>query len=170
MTRKPPTPLSEEWLQLALQAALVGIWEWDIQTNQIFWSDLVAALYGLSPEDSPQHYEAFVDLVVPEDREIVGQAIAEAIAGGGAYTIEHRVVWGDGSTHWLNGRGQVYYDQNGQPVRLSGIVMDVTGRAQLEAAQQQAEAALKASEQRLQRITTATNDALWDWDMSGDEV
>jgi PAS domain S-box-containing protein len=170
MTGKSHTPLSEEWLQLALEAAHVGTWEWNMQTNQVVWSDLVSALYGLSPGDSPQTYEAFLELVVPEDRESVDQAIAQVIRAGGAYMVEHRVVWPDGSIHLLSGKGQVYYDENGQPVRMLGTVMDISDWARLEAERKQAEAALKTSEQRLKRIAHATSDAIWDWDLSSNRV
>jgi PAS domain S-box-containing protein len=124
---------SEEWLRLALEAARMGIWDWNILTGTVTWSPQVGALFGLKAGEFAGSYEAYLALIHPADRTGVEQAIAETLAGVRAdYHVEHRVVWPDHSLHWLEGKGRVYRDEAGQPVRMAGTVMDITARKRAE--------------------------------------
>jgi diguanylate cyclase (GGDEF)-like protein/PAS domain S-box-containing protein len=123
---------SEARLRLALEAAHMGTWHWDILTNSIMYSDQLGPVFGLSPGSYHPTYEAFLDAVHPEDREYVAQAVARAIGEGVDYGIEYRVIWPDGTLHWVGNKGQVYRDETGCPVRLVGVAMDITERKQVE--------------------------------------
>lgn len=122
---------SEEQLRLALEAARMGTWDWDIQRNTIVYSDQLGPIFGLPPGFNHPTYEAFLDSVHQSDREYVAQAVNAALKGKD-YGIEFRVIWPDGSSHWIGNKGQVYYDDTGVPVRMRGIAMDITERMQAE--------------------------------------
>jgi PAS domain S-box-containing protein len=128
---------SEERLKLALQAARMGTWEWNIPLDRIVWSDLADSIFDRSPELHLSSYQAFVDAVHPDDREYITQSIARALKEGTEYDVEFRTIWLDGSAHWVSSKGKVYYDKVGQPLRMLGTVMDITHSKQAEIARQQ---------------------------------
>ena len=123
---------SEERLRLALDAAQMGTWDWNILTGQATWSKNHERLFCMAPGSFEGTYEAFLRCVHPEDREILVQALTRAISERVDYNEEFRVVWPDGSIHWMAGRGQVFYDDTDQPVRMIGTVLDITDRKQAE--------------------------------------
>ncbi len=124
---------SEERLRSALSAARMGTWDWDILTGVVTWSEYVELIFGLQKGEFKGTYEAYLDLILPEDVRVVQQAISAALAGEmEAYEVEHRIVWPDGSIHWLEGKGQVYRDKAGHPIRMMGTVTDITERKQAE--------------------------------------
>ncbi|MGQ0810785.1 MAG: PAS domain S-box protein [Nitrospiraceae bacterium] len=119
---------SEERLRLALSAAHLGVWDWNVQSGSVFWSESVEGLFGLPPGAFAGTYAAYLELIYLEDRGIVLQTIQQALHEGMAYEIEHRIVWPDGSLHWLACSGQVTRDESGKAVRVLGTVRDVTAR------------------------------------------
>jgi PAS domain S-box-containing protein len=123
---------SEERLKLALEATQMGIWEWHIQSNTVIWSEQVGPLFGLPLGATIPTYEAFLDLVHPDDRMHVSQAILGALQEKNGYEIELRTRWADGTIRWIVGRGQIYCDAINQPLRLVGTVMDITKSKQAE--------------------------------------
>jgi PAS domain S-box-containing protein len=152
----------EARLQLAVDAVGMGTWDWDLETNEAKWSAAHVRLLGL-PEDAQGSYDAFQEAVHPDDRADVVQAIELALATGGSYEQEFRVVWPDGSVHWLLGKGLVLHGPDGAPRRMVGVIHDTTARRTAEAEQarllvleqQTAERAV-----RMQRITAALSEAL----------
>ncbi len=135
-------------LRLALEAAHMGIWDWDILTKKITWSRGHEQLFGLAPGTFEGTYEAFDACVHPLDREGVTQAVNYARQERQNYHHEFRVVWHDGSINWLEGKGRFFYDETGLAVRMVGTVMDVSAR-------NQAEAALRERENRWRAIVDA---------------
>ncbi|MCF4965973.1 response regulator [Nostoc sp. CMAA1605] len=126
---------SEESLALALEAANLGIWDWNLITNQVTWSDGHAKLFGMTLNGSD---EIWKNCVFPADFSGIEQAILHAQQHKTDYNHEFRVVWPDGSIHWLEGTGKFYYDDSGQAVRMLGTVRDISNRRQIEAALQTA--------------------------------
>ncbi|MCC3537781.1 MAG: PAS domain-containing protein [Microcoleus sp. PH2017_25_DOB_D_A] len=124
---------NEERLHLALKAAGMGTWEWQIPNNCVVWSNLVGPIFGLPLGTYPASYEDFIELVHPEDREIIGEAITTTLETGISYEVEFRAVWADDSLHWVGAKGQLYYDWAGKPLRLLGTVVDLTQSKQAEA-------------------------------------
>ncbi|MFN6476293.1 PAS domain S-box protein [Nostoc sp. DedQUE07] len=118
---------SEARLSLATEAAQIGIWERNPIANTGIWSANMGPLYGLPSNTLCPTYEDYLNLIYPEDRESVAASIARMIEQGKG-SIEYRIVWPDGSLHWLNCKGQVYYNEIGQPIRIVGINRDVTER------------------------------------------
>ncbi|OKH28112.1 response regulator [Chroogloeocystis siderophila] len=124
--------VSEERLRLALDAAHMGTWDWDLLNNKISYSATAATNMGVA-EAAVDTYESFLESVHPEDRQVLEQIINTAIAQQTDYNVEFRVVWADGSIHWIAARGQVYYDETDTAIRMTGINMDITDRKHAEA-------------------------------------
>ncbi|HWZ96914.1 MAG TPA: PAS domain-containing protein [Candidatus Dormibacteraeota bacterium] len=124
---------SEERLRLALEAAHLGMWEWDPETDALFWDDRHCALFGLDPRNAPATAAKYLELVYPEDREWVLHAVREALRSDDSYGAEYRVRWPDGKEHWLASAGRVLQrDSNSKARRMRGITYDVTDRRGLE--------------------------------------
>lgn len=119
-------------LRLALTAAKMGMWDWDMQTGKITWSPEHAQLFGMDITEFDGKYETFDACLHPEDRDNLNLAIERAIRERSDYCHQYRIIWPDGSIHWVEGRGRVTDDRTGQPVRMSGTIMDIGDRKQDE--------------------------------------
>lgn len=124
--------LSEERLRLALEAAHMGTWDWDILSDEVIHSVTTEAIHGLTPGAFEGTFESFLQSLHPEDLEWVTQALRSTLEEGADYNIEFRTIWPDGSIHWVASKGQVYYDNLGKAVRMTGINMDITDRKQAQ--------------------------------------
>lgn len=146
---------SEERLRLALNAAHMGTWDWHIPTNKVIGSEKVEPILGLQQDEFAGTYEAFLDLVWPEDRALVEEAISHTLDGEGKeYEVEFRVAWPDDSLHWLAAKGQAYRDNTGRPIRMAGTLRDVTQQKQVEDALRRSEEKYRlVVEHSLQGIT-----------------
>ncbi len=122
---------SEERLQLALDAARAGQWEWNIVTGEVAWSPQCLALYGLPP-NTQISYERFLQAIHPEDRERIDAALRRAVEDRASYDEPKRTIWPDGSIHWTASRAQVYCDDAGQPIRMVGVTFDITKWKEIE--------------------------------------
>jgi PAS domain S-box-containing protein len=123
---------SQERLSLALEAVHIGIWDWNMMTNEVLWSDNMGPLYGLPIGSRCPSVDDFDQLIYPEDQESVKQIICHHIWEGSRAVLEFRTIWPDGSIHWLNIRGQAYYDEMRQPIRMIGTTRDISDRKQAE--------------------------------------
>ncbi len=123
---------SEARLRLALEAACMGTWDWNILTGEIIWSAGMEPLFGLEPGSFDGRFETFVNCLHPDDCDRVLNAIADAVSLGEPFEIEFRVVFPDGQVRWAGSRGQVYYDDAGRPIRMAGIDLDITERKRTE--------------------------------------
>ena len=119
-------------LSLALNAGKLGVWDWDIATNAVVWSDNVAEIFDLKPGQFGGLYQSYLDLVYPEDLENLQEAIQHALQTGQEYYVEHRLVRPNGQIRWLEGKGQVFYDLEGRATRMTGTMQDITKRKQTE--------------------------------------
>ena len=119
-------------LQLTLQAGHVGLVEWDIATNRMYWSDEHYRLLGLDPGPAEPSHELWRRCIHPEDAPEVERLVAETMKNGRSFSCEYRVVWPDGSVHWLDGQAQFEYGEDGKPVRMFGVAAEVTHRKQAE--------------------------------------
>jgi PAS domain S-box-containing protein len=119
---------SEQRLRMAQAAAGIATWDWDLRTNQTVCSNGYGPLYGLPKSGMAPCSREWIEMVHPDDREKVRQELLDALAGVRQYDTEFRVVWPDGTVRWLVGKGQIYRDAAGNPVRFLGVNMDLTER------------------------------------------
>jgi PAS domain S-box-containing protein len=122
----------ESQLCMAVQAAQMGIWDWDMVSGAVTWSAEHAAIFGLALDEFDGRYTTFAACIHPNDLAELDRVVDLAIHRRAIYQHEYRVVWRDGSIHWVEGRGQVFYDAAGQPIRMSGIVLNIDQRKQAE--------------------------------------
>jgi PAS domain S-box-containing protein len=119
---------SKEQLAMAVEAAGLGIFDWDLETDMIVWSANSAKLLGLAGDDCKGTYENFQACVHPDDRAGLKAAVKESLQILKEFLHEFRVIRSDGSEHWIEGRGKVFRDYNEHPARLMGTMMDVSQR------------------------------------------
>lgn len=124
---------AEEQLRFALEAGYLGAWDMDLETRVLTTSPTVRAHFGRAP-DEPMTLADAVAAVHPEDAARRRANLDLSVAEGGDYQIEYRVIWPDGSVHWLQVRGRLNAPAPGEPRRMSGVTLDVTARKAAEAA------------------------------------
>ncbi|MEP6995049.1 MAG: PAS domain S-box protein [Acidobacteriota bacterium] len=134
-------------LSMALTAARMGTWSWNVQTGGLDWSDNLEEIHGMAPGTFQGTYESFLSCIHPEDREMVEAGVRKAVEERSTYDVEFRVPHPDGSVRWVAGHGQVFVDAEGNPARMIGIGRDVTEKRRaaenLENAYAQAQEALQ---------------------------
>jgi PAS domain S-box-containing protein len=145
--------LQEAQLRIALEAARMGIWDWDILTDKVTWSENKEALFGLEKGSFDGTYEAFIRCVYPEDRDFVSHAIRQTAETGSEYDLEFRALLPDGSIRWMASKGVVFRDASGIIFRMAGVDIDITKS-------KQAEAALKAYANRQALVAKLSQNAL----------
>lgn len=123
--------VSEERLRLSQQVARVGTFDWNIQTGVNQWTPELEAMYGLRPGDFAGSQQTWEQLIFSEDRAEAVRQVSLAMEGKN-FEAEWRVVWPDGTVHWLAGRARVFVDENGKPLRLLGVNIDITERKEAE--------------------------------------
>jgi two-component system cell cycle sensor histidine kinase/response regulator CckA len=124
---------SEERLRLALEAGAMGIWEWNLGTDEATWSEGHHKLFGLSPGQFKGTREAFSRCIHPEDLQGLHAEAARCRESRAPFRHEFRVIWPDGSVRWISARGTFSYDSNGKATRLLGVVWDITERRRADA-------------------------------------
>jgi two-component system sensor kinase FixL len=133
---------SEEELAIALEAAQLGRWEWDLETGQIIWSDTSRRILEIAP-DRLATKEVFDAIVHPDDRSLIAAASAECFKGGPNVDLEYRIVCPDGRVKWVFSKGKIVHDDEGRPTRMVGVNVDITERklAEMEIRSRQRELA-----------------------------
>ena len=144
---------NKERLHTALGAANSGTWEWDLNTNENYWSDELWELYCLEPHSFEPSYESWRKSIHPDDRERVEEAVKQAAAEFSSLKTEWRVNTSDGTERWLMSRGNPIMDENGVPQRYLGVVIDITDRKQTEEA-------LKKSEEMYRLLAVNSTDLI----------
>ena len=122
----------EERLRFALEAGGMGAWEWDIGSGRVVWSPTLEAIHGRAPGSFGGTFEEVLAEVHPDDRDLLISSVRDAVEGRSGHDIEYRIVWPDGSVHWLEAKGRVVRDENGEPLRMVGVCTDITGRKEAE--------------------------------------
>ncbi|MEO8890902.1 MAG: ATP-binding protein [Coleofasciculaceae cyanobacterium] len=147
--------ISEKQLLIALEAAQMGTWNWNIQTGKVTHSVITEAIYGLNPGSFEGRYDDFLKSIHPEDREMVSESVRRTFEEKAEYDLEFRIIRPDGVVRWVASKGQVYYSKKvddksaasieystnndlsmsvnaaetqSLPVRMTGINIDITER------------------------------------------
>lgn len=143
---------SEEMQRMALTAACMGVWEWNVLTGEEHWSSEVDRLFGIEPGSFSRRYEDFFHYVHPHDRDSLRQAQANALYYEAEYCPEYRIITPSGQQRWMTSRGKVIRDAEGKPLRLTGIILDITERKQAAIALQASELRLRRAEEKYRSI------------------
>lgn len=140
----------EERLRLALEGSRTGTWDWNLVTGRITWDDYMYPLFGRTKAEFDGTMESFVQIIHPDDRANMERETRLAIEGRTGIDIDFRIVDVNGTVRHMGSRGRVFYDADGQAVRMSGVNMDITASKQneedLSRAKEAAEAANKAKD------------------------
>jgi PAS domain S-box-containing protein len=129
-----PQAVDASRLRLALEAAQMGTWQWDLPSGRVTWDEQLEAMYGLAPGTFDGRFETYQALLHADDRERVARAVNDGIQNDKPWHFDHRVTWPDGTVHWLEGRGEPWHDDTGTVVGASGVTINVDERhARLDA-------------------------------------
>jgi len=145
--------------QLAVEAAQVGTWTWNLQDGQLTFSERCKALFGLQP-DQEMSYERFLACLHPNDRIKIDAVVQETIRHHQLYDVLYRAVWPDESVHWLRAKGSIQRDETGQPLWFQGIVINFDS-------QKLAVQALEQQEQLFHTLADSIPQLAWMADKSG---
>ena len=144
---------SEERVRLATTAANLGMWFWDLITDELIWTPKCKAIFGVAP-DTIMCHEVFLSTLHPDDRQLTQEAVNRALQLHLDYDIEYRAVWADGSVHWISAKGRGFYDDLGNPVRMMGTVQDISRSKKIEAD-------LRESEERYRLLAETIPEMVW---------
>jgi PAS domain S-box-containing protein len=124
----------EQRLALAMEAAQLGSWTWDMTTGVATWDVRLEEMHGLGPGEFGGTFEDWVEALHPDDRADCIARVERALADPGPYVLVHRTTWADGSVHTIECRGTVLVDDVGRPQGTTGVAFDVTARERDQAA------------------------------------
>src|SRR5690606_11971720 len=151
-----------ERMEDALESARVGIWNWDLRTGQAKWSAGVYLLFGYEPYSIDPSFEFLRRKCFhPDDVRRSEEAFAAGLREGRPYDIEYRTIWPNGEVHWVQSRGRFTLNDDGVPIRMSGVTLDID---RLKQAEQQATEA----RERLRTIAEATPGTIFSFRQGAD--
>jgi PAS domain S-box-containing protein len=152
----------QEWLDLALEASMTALWELDVRTGRVRWSQRQSTLLGKEPVELEASYQRFLELIPEEDREDLHRralALLTNKEGDDAIVTEWRFHEPGGAIRWLLFRGQVFRDERGKPLRLRGVNVDITDLKQAKMQLMQlTERLIRAQEDERQRLARDLHD------------
>ncbi|MEW6496515.1 MAG: PAS domain-containing protein [Cyanobacteriota bacterium] len=154
---------SELQLRMALNASQMGTWDWNLKTNIITWSERTEEIFGYAPGTFDGTYEGFIDRIHPEDRDTLIQACTRSLEEKIPCSLEYRLLLPDGTIRWVAQKGDFLFDDRGQPLRLSGVMMDITER-------KLAEEKLKKNEANLLAAQRIAHVGSWEFDVRSQKL
>lgn len=154
---------SEERLRLSQRYANIGAWDWDVTTGAVYWSEEIGHLFGYGEAVPETTYENFLAAIHPDDRQQVMDAVNACVERDDPYEVEHRVAWPDGNVRWLLERGGMTRSEDGKPLRMLGIVQDITER-------KQAAKSLTESEELFREFAENTEEVFWVRDLRSNRM
>lgn len=128
---------SEHRLELAHEAAGMGMFDWNIEHDQAVCNERYFEVLGLKPQERMLSEKDWLGMVHPDDRERAQKEVGDALTKRVPYDIEYRVVWPDGSVKWVSSMAKSFFDDDGKPVRMIGAMTDITERKKAEDALQE---------------------------------
>lgn len=123
---------SQERLKLAQKAGNIGTFEWLFDQDKVIWTPELESIYGIPQGSYDGTFDAWRKLVHPEDIDVAETTLKRAVKEQAPFTIEFRIIWPDGSVHWILSKGDILHDKNNKPKRMVGVNIDITERKALE--------------------------------------
>ncbi len=143
---------SQELIDTAVRVSELGVWEWEVDEDTLFWSDELREIYGVKPSEKIT-YEKYQSFLHPDDRKSMRKTINDAMKSGVEYTVEHRIVWPDSSIHWVMAHGKAF-TKNSKVYRMLGTVRNIDRR-------KIAEQKLLESEERFRTMADTAPVLIW---------
>ena len=154
---------SRNELNEAQRIGMIGNWALDLRTDSLTWSDEIFRIFEIDPARFSASYDAFLNTVHPDDRDLVDRAYNKSVANHEPYELVHRLLLPDGRVKHVREHCETSFDDNGVPLLSRGTVQDITD---LQLAQE----ALKASEERWKFALEGSGDGVWDWNVQTGEL
>lgn len=154
--------ITTERLEQVTHSARIGIWDWDIENNSLFWNDVQKEIMNLDKDVEP-NYDIFMSKVHPDDRELVNKATGDALNNISEFNIRFRLLLDHGVTKHLRGIGNVIRNSYGKPIRMLGTNWDITQELF-------AEEEMRLITERLGHVTENAKIGVWDWDLKNGTI
>jgi PAS domain S-box-containing protein len=154
---------SKRLLNIVLEAAHMGVWEWDIKTNKLRWSGSIQELYLHPTRSFSESFDEYMKVVHPDDRSKIINGLKISLQLLKPYYVEHRVIRKDGTVRWLEAYGNVYKNKSGDPVSMTGTVQDVTSRKLIEKERQDWKT-------RHEMISSSAGLVIYDYDIATGDI
>lgn len=152
-------------LRRSQEFAHIGSWEWDMLTDQLFWSNGAADIFGLAPENMQLTIDEFTQRIHVDDQAMVAEAVKQCVEQRKTYDIEHRIIRANGEEYWVQERGDVVYDEQGKPLRMLGVVIDIDAKKRAELELHERRRQLKQAQKRARlghwRANLQTGELSW---------
>src|ERR1700756_3776756 len=161
---------SKAWLEEAQRVANLGYWVWDLQTNQLIWSDETYRIFGLSPQEGLINLDKVREMIHPDDRETVFRTAEEAARSGARADCEHRLFRPNGEMRVVHSLADLKRDASGRPHKMFGTTQDITERKRAEEELQLLYRDLQESKASLEEAQRIAHVGSWVWDLDTNQV
>src|SRR5665647_768060 len=158
---------SEEGLAEAQKMAHIGNWEWDIVTDEVYWSDELYRIFGRNRQELTQPYDEYLSYVHPDDRDYVDNVFKRA-TNGKSYSIDHRIILAREEERSVHIQSEVIFDEKNIPIRIKGIVQDITERKKAEGRIQALADAVESSDDAI--ITETPKGIITSWNKGAEQI
>jgi PAS domain S-box-containing protein len=156
---------SKAWLEEAQRVAHLGYWVWDLEKNQVIWSEETYRIFGLTPQVGSMDIAIVGEMFHPDDREAVFRTAEEAIRSGTRADCEHRLIRPDGEIRVVHSLGDLKTNSAGRPYQMFGTTQDITDRKRAEEALQRMSGSFQESNARLEEAQRIAHVGHWDWNL-----
>jgi PAS domain S-box-containing protein len=159
---------SRERFDLAVRGSDAGIWDWDLRTNEVYYSDRWKSMLGYGADEIPNNFVEWDTRLHPDDRDRSLKTVEDYRQGKSQeYELEHRLRHKDGSYRWILARGALVRDSNGKPYRMVGSHIDITRRKKAEESLREKETQLRAAQRIQEHLLPGTSPDIPGFDIAG---
>jgi PAS domain S-box-containing protein len=158
-------------LELAIEAGEHGFWDWNLVTNETYFSPSYYTMLGYADKELPMSLDTFVQLIHEDDAATVMPVVQKSIESGNPYEVEFRLKCKNGSYKWIMGKGKSYRaDESGKPNRAVGVHINIDEQKKAAEELKRAKETAERNEERFNLAMKAANDGIFDWNLETDEI